>query len=93
MDFGTLPSKRKHIIEQIVRIPLAELLPFPDHPYGIREDQAMQDTMDSVKLNGVIIPAIVRPRAAGGYEIIAGHRRKLASGGQALRICPVSSAT
>ena len=65
--------------EQIVRLPLTELHPFPDHPYGIREDQAMQDTVDSVKANGVVVPAIVRPRAEGGYEIIAGHRRKLAS--------------
>ena len=65
--------------EQIVRIPLAELHPFPNHPYGIREDQAMQDTADSVKQNGVVVPAIVRPRAEGGYEIVAGHRRKLAS--------------
>ena len=65
--------------EQIVRIPLTELHPFPDHPYGIREDQAMQDTVDSVKANGVVVPAIVRPRAEGGYEIVAGHRRKLAS--------------
>ena len=65
--------------EQIVRIPLTELHPFPDHPYGIREDQAMQDTVDSVKQNGVVVPAIVRPRAEGGYEIVAGHRRKLAS--------------
>ena len=65
--------------EQIVRIPLTELHPFPTHPYGIREDQAMQDTVDSVKANGVVVPAIVRPRAEGGYEIVAGHRRKLAS--------------
>ena len=65
--------------EQIIRIPLFELHPFPDHPYGIREDKAMQDTVDSVKANGVVVPAIVRPRAEGGYEIIAGHRRKLAS--------------
>ena len=65
--------------EVIVHIPLTELHPFPDHPYGIREDQAMQDTVDSVKQNGVVVPAIVRPRAEGGYEIIAGHRRKLAS--------------
>ena len=65
--------------EQIVRIPLAELHPFPDHPYGIREDQAMQNTADSVKQNGVVVLAIVRPRAEGGYEIVAGHRRKLAA--------------
>ena len=67
------------LTERIVRIPLTELHPFPNHPYGIREDQAMQDTVDSVKQNGVVVPAIVRPRAEGGFEIVAGHRRKLAS--------------
>ena len=72
-------SKQDKTTEQIIRIPLNELHPFPYHPYGIREDQAMQDTMDSVKLNGVVVPAIVRPRVEGGYEIVAGHRRKLAS--------------
>ena len=65
--------------EAVVRIPLAELHPYPNHPYAIREDQAMQDTADSIKANGVVVPAIVRPRAEGGYEIVAGHRRKLAS--------------
>ena len=73
------PVEPMQTAEQIVRIPLTELHPFPDHPYGIREDQAMQDTADSVKQNGVVVPAIVRPRAEGGYEIVAGHRRKLAS--------------
>ena len=63
--------------EAVVHIPLSELHPFPDHPYGIREDAAMQDTADSIKTNGVIVPAIVRPRAEGGYEIVAGHRRKI----------------
>ena len=76
---GQKKNVPKQTTEQIVRIPLIELHPFPEHPYGIREDQAMQDTMDSVKQNGVVVPAIVRPRAEGGYEIVAGHRRKLAS--------------
>ncbi len=73
------PVEPVQTMERIFRIPLSELHPFPDHPYGIREDQAMQDTVDSVKANGVVVPAIVRPRVEGGYEIIAGHRRKLAS--------------
>ena len=73
------PPKSKQPTELIIRIPLVELHPFPDHPYGIREDQAMQDTVDSVKQNGIVVPVIVRPRAEGGYEIVAGHRRKLAS--------------
>ena len=63
--------------EAVVHIPLTELHPYPDHPYGIREDAAMQDTADSIKANGVVVPAIVRPRAEGGYEIVAGHRRKI----------------
>ena len=79
MKKPTLTPKQELTAEQIILIPLTELHPFPNHPYGIREDQAMQDTIDSVKQNGVVVPAIVRPRAAGGYEIVAGHRRKLAS--------------
>ena len=79
MSKTTSTPKQAQPAEQIVRISLTELHPFPNHPYGIREDQAMQDTVDSVKQNGVVVPAIVRPRDAGGYEIVAGHRRKLAS--------------
>ena len=65
--------------ETIEWIKLSELFPFKNHPYGIREDASMQDTMESVAQSGVVVPAIVRPRAEGGYEIVAGHRRKLAS--------------
>ena len=79
MSKSNSPPKQDQPDEQIVRIPLTELHSFPDHPYGIREDQAMQDIVDSVKVNGVVVPAIVRPRPEGGYEIVAGHRRKLAS--------------
>ena len=79
MSKTTSTPKQAQPAEQIVRISLTELHPFPNHPDGIREDQAMQDTVDSVKQNGVVVPAIVRPRDAGGYEIVAGHRRKLAS--------------
>ena len=63
----------------ISRIPLDDLHPFPEHPYGIRDDQAMKDMLDSIRENGVVVPAIVRPRDEGGYEIVAGHRRKLAA--------------
>ena len=65
--------------EEYLTIPLADLHPFPEHPYGIREDQAMKDIIDSIRERGVVVPAIVRPRDEGGYEIISGHRRKLAS--------------
>ena len=65
--------------EAVVRIPLTELHPYPNHPIALRDDDTMQDTLESVKSNGVFVPAIVRPRAEGGYEIIAGRRRKIAS--------------
>ena len=65
-------------LEQVVPLSLSDLYPFPNHPYGIRDDASMQETMESVAQSGVVVPAIVRPRAEGGYEIVSGHRRKLA---------------
>lgn len=62
--------------ETIKSIPLEELHPFPDHPFGVRDDKAMQQTVENIKEYGVLVPAIARPREEGGYEIIAGHRRK-----------------
>lgn len=62
-----------------MRLPLTDLHPFPNHPYEIRKDADMQDTIERVKASGVIMPAIVWPRVEGKYEIIAGHRRKVAS--------------
>ena len=54
-------------LERVVSLSLSDLHPFPNHPYGIRDDASMQDTLDSVKQSGVVVPAIVRPRAEGGY--------------------------
>lgn len=62
--------------DTIKEIPLGELHPFPDHPFGVRDDEAMEQTVESVREYGVLVPAIARPREEGGYEIIAGHRRK-----------------
>ncbi len=62
--------------ERITQLPLAELHDFPNHPFKVRDDEAMQETTESIKQYGVLVPAIVRPREDGGYEIIAGHRRK-----------------
>ncbi len=61
--------------ETIKEIPLGELHPFPDHPFGVRDDDAMQETVESIREYGVLVPAIARPREDGGFEIIAGHRR------------------
>ncbi len=62
--------------EMVVPIPLSQLHPFPNHPFKVRDDDAMKETAESVKEYGVLTPAIVRPRTEGGYEIVAGHRRK-----------------
>lgn len=61
--------------EEVQEIPLSQLHPFPGHPFKVRDDESMQETVNSIKNNGVLVPAIVRP-CENGYEIIAGHRRK-----------------
>ena len=60
-------------------IRLGELHPFRNHPFKVKDDAAMQDTVDSVREYGVLVPAIARPDPSGGYELIAGHRRHHAS--------------
>ena len=75
--------------EEIKEILLGELHPFPDHPFGVRDDEAMEQTVESIKEYGVLVPAIARPREDGGYEIIAGHRRKHACEITGLKTMPV----
>ena len=62
--------------DKITLLPLSELHDFPNHPFKVRDDEAMQETAESIRQYGVLAPAIVRPREDGGYEIIAGHRRR-----------------
>jgi len=62
--------------EQVRQIPTDQLFPFKDHPFKVTDDQAMQDTVESIKEYGVLVPAIARPRPDGGYELISGHRRQ-----------------
>lgn len=69
----------KDTTEIIWRIPLEKLRPYPDHPFAIRDDEMMQQTVESVKQYGVLAPGIARPLPDGTYELIAGHRRKRAS--------------
>ena len=75
--------------DTIKEIPLEELHPFPDHPFGVRDDDTMQQTVESIKEHGVMVPAIARPREGGGFEIIAGHRRKHACELAGLKTMPV----
>lgn len=66
-----------HEADQIVEVPLSELHPFKDHPFQVRDDEKMEETVESIRNYGVLNPGLVRPRAEGGYEIVAGHRRKV----------------
>lgn len=63
----------------VIDIPLTELYPFPNHPFKVREDNSMMEMVESVKDRGVLSPVLVRPRPDGGYEIVSGHRRKMAA--------------
>ena len=74
--FSTEESRADEQREKVQEIPLSELHPFPNHPFKVVEDERMLDTADSIREHGVLVPAIARPRAEGGYELIAGHRRK-----------------
>ena len=85
----TPPVQQPPQEEVVVRLPLADLHPFPDHPFQVRDDEEMKETIQSVKEYGVIVPAIVRPREEGGYEIVAGHRRKYACEQAGLDTMPV----
>lgn len=62
--------------EQIINAPLADLYEFKDHPFKVLDDEKMEETTESIRLYGVLVPGIARPRTGGGYELIAGHRRK-----------------
>ena len=77
--FATEESRADAQREKVQEIPLGELHPFRNHPFKVKDDAAMQDTVDSVREYGVLVPAIARPDPNGGYELIAGHRRHYAS--------------
>ena len=77
--FVTEESRADAQREKVQNIPLRALHPFRNHPFKVKDDAAMQDTVDSVREHGVLVPAIARPDPDGGYELIAGHRRHHAS--------------
>lgn len=74
--FSTEASREEAQREKVQEIPLEELHPFPNHPFKVLDDDRMLDTAESIREHGVLVPAIARSRTAGGYELIAGHRRK-----------------
>ena len=77
--FSSEESRADASRERVVELSLAEMHPFKNHPFKVLDDEKMQDTAESIREHGVLVPAIVRPREEGGYEIVAGHRRHHAS--------------
>ena len=77
--FSTEESRADEQREKVVEIPLADLHPFKNHPFKVKDDEAMMDTAESIRQYGVLVPAIARPDPNGGYELVAGHRRHHAS--------------
>lgn len=75
--------------ERVQEIPLDQLKPFRNHPFKVRDDQRMLDTVDSIREYGVLVPAIARPNPEGGYELISGHRRKRGCEMAGLQTMPV----
>lgn len=75
-DLFGVSSAQEIGAEQIINAPLTDLYEFKDHPFRVVDDEKMEETTESIRLYGVLVPGIARPRAGGGYELIAGHRRK-----------------
>lgn len=77
--FTTQAERDEAKRETVVKIPLDDISDFPNHPFKVREDDSMAEMVESIMLHGVLVPGLVRPKPDGGYEMVAGHRRKMAS--------------
>lgn len=77
--FSTEEERAEARLEKVVNLSPTEISDFPNHPFKVRMDAAMQEMTESVKQYGVLVPALVRPKRSGGYEMVAGHRRKKAA--------------
>ena len=77
--FSTEEERAEAWLEKVVNLSPAEISDFPNHPFKVRMDEAMREMMESVKQYGVLVPTLVRPKPEGGYEMVAGHRRKKAA--------------
>ena len=87
--FSTEESRQDSDREKVQEIPLSQLHPFKGHPFKVRDDASMMDTVDSVRQYGILVPAIARPDPNGGYELVAGHRRHRACQLAELETMPV----
>ena len=77
--FTTQAERDEAKRETVIKIPLDEISDFPNHPFKVREDDSMTEMVESIMLHGVLVPGLVRPKQDGSYEMVAGHRRKMAS--------------
>lgn len=77
--FSTDESRAESQLEKVVTLNPAEISDFPNHPFQVRQDDDMAEMVESIKQYGVLVPALVRPKEDGGYEMVAGHRRKFAA--------------
>lgn len=77
--FSTDESRAEAQLEKVVTLNPADISDFPNHPFKVKQDEAMAEMVDSIKQYGVLVPALVRPKADGSYEMVAGHRRKCAA--------------
>jgi len=77
--FSTQEERDDAKLERVMELSLSEISDFPNHPFKVRMDAEMQEMAESVKQYGVLVPGLVRPKEGGGYEMVAGHRRKMAS--------------
>ena len=77
--FSTEEERAEARLEKVVNLSFSEISDFPNHPFKVRMDEAMREMTESVKQYGVLVPALVRPKRSGGYEMVAGHRRKKAA--------------
>lgn len=72
--FKTDAERQNDGLEKVMEIPIEEISSFPDHPFKLQMDEAMQDMVESIREYGVLSPALVRPKEGGGYEMVSGHR-------------------
>lgn len=77
--FSTQGDREESNLERVVTLNPAEISDFPNHPFQVRQDDDMAEMVESIKKYGVLVPALVRPKEDGGYEMVAGHRRKFAA--------------
>ena len=77
--FSTQDDRAESQLEKVVTLNPAEISDFPNHPFKVKQDDDMAEMVESIKKYGVLVPALVRPKEDGGYEMVAGHRRKFAA--------------